>query len=148
MTDKIKIEDLTSFNILDHLTDLDSIVNYWSIINEELEGYEKEAGMDMFSRAAYRFACGGNGEWVMSPPLYVTTEQGVLNWLRKQRFRYAKKTSIGAVGNCYGCLEVFECDSKYYWIIDSPVFDPYYEEIPKSLYDELLKFEATNDRQT
>ncbi len=148
MTDKINIEDLTSFNMTDHLTDLDSIVNYWSIINEELEGYEKEAGMDIFSRAAYRFACGGNGEYILTLPLNITTKQQVSNWLHKQRFRHSKKTSIGSIGNCYGSLEVFECASKYYWVIDAPVYDEKYEEIPKNLYDELLKFEATNDRQT
>ena len=47
---------------------------------------------------------------------------------------------IGGIGNFYGCLVVAEYNGKYYWSI--PNYDGCdFEEIPKSLYDELNRFE-------
>ena len=47
---------------------------------------------------------------------------------------------IGEIGNYYGQLEVKIENEKYYWSIEN--WDGnYWEEIPKSLYDELMKFE-------
>lgn len=48
--------------------------------------------------------------------------------------------SIGEIAGYYGGLLVKEEGGKYYWGIDD--LDPTeWEEIPKSLYDELIKFE-------
>ena len=139
MTDKIKVKDLPSFSMLDHLTDLDSIVDYWAILQEEPEGVYKDSGLDICSRAAYRFIHGGSG--AVTTPLPATgTPIHFSKWLLRRKFDAIKKTKAGSVGNCYGSLEVFECDLKYYWTIDCPVYGASYQEIPKSLYDELVKF--------
>lgn len=50
------------------------------------------------------------------------------------------KMGIGSIGNYYGGLSVKEEDGKYFWSIKNYDGD-YWEEIPKSLYDELTKFE-------
>jgi hypothetical protein len=47
---------------------------------------------------------------------------------------------IGGIGNYYGGLSVKENDGKFYWAIeDWSGID--WEEIPKSLYDELNKYQ-------
>lgn len=47
---------------------------------------------------------------------------------------------IGKIGNYYGGLSVKQADDKFYWSIEN--YDgPYWEEIPESLYRELLAFE-------
>tara|TARA_Y100000310_G_C20101771_1_gene543053 strand:+ start:328 stop:495 length:168 start_codon:yes stop_codon:yes gene_type:complete len=49
------------------------------------------------------------------------------------------KTDIGTIGNYYGCLEVKSGDAGYFWGIEN--YDgTNWEQIPKSLYDELIKF--------
>lgn len=53
---------------------------------------------------------------------------------------------IGNIGNYYGCLEVKEENDKYYWCIEDWE-RAYWEEIPKSLYDELIKFEESKEKQ-
>ncbi len=51
---------------------------------------------------------------------------------------------VGNIGNLYGCLEVKIENGKYYWgIEDWNGVD--WEEIPKSLYDELIEFELSNN---
>ena len=47
---------------------------------------------------------------------------------------------IGCIGNYYGNLEVKEGGGLYYWTIENyEGID--WEEIPESLYNELVKFE-------
>ena len=51
--------------------------------------------------------------------------------------------NIGYIGNYYGGLKTQEVDGKYYWIIedhstDFTILDEW-EEIPESLYNELIK---------
>ena len=43
------------------------------------------------------------------------------------------------IGNYYGGLEIKEEDGKYYWGIEN-YNDTEYEDIPKYLYDALVKF--------
>ena len=51
-----------------------------------------------------------------------------------------KKREIGGIYNYYAYLTVKQNSNKYYWAIEG--YDgPYWEQIPKSLYDELMKFE-------
>jgi len=47
---------------------------------------------------------------------------------------------IGAIGNYYGEINVKEEAGRYFWAIEDWT-DWLWEEIPKSLYDELMKFE-------
>lgn len=47
--------------------------------------------------------------------------------------------SIGEIGNYYGGLQVVKSGKRYFWTIED-YKDSYEEEIPKSLYDELTKF--------
>ena len=51
---------------------------------------------------------------------------------------------IGTIGNYYGHLEVKEEYGSYWWDIENWNGD-YWEEIPKYLYDALIKFE--NERK-
>lgn len=46
---------------------------------------------------------------------------------------------IGEIGNYYGGLSVKESDRKYFWSIENWDGDNW-EEIPKYLYDALVKF--------
>jgi hypothetical protein len=56
-------------------------------------------------------------------------------------------TFIGEIENYSGGLFVFELDGKFYWQLESPLYnDSHPEEIPKSLYDELLKFEQNRPK--
>ena len=58
-------------------------------------------------------------------------------------------TSIGTVTNYYGGVHVFENDGRCYWYIwnwDSNHEQPDMhecEEIPRSLYDELINFQKS-----
>ena len=52
----------------------------------------------------------------------------------------SERTRIGEIGNYYGSLEVFADDNKYYWGIEN-WSGTNWEEIPESLYLELIKFE-------
>jgi hypothetical protein len=54
-----------------------------------------------------------------------------------------KEFEMKDVGNYYGGLNVKEVDGKYFWAIEN--YDGTdFEEIPKALYDELLKhYEAS-----
>lgn len=55
-------------------------------------------------------------------------------------------TTIGKIGNYYGGLHITTLDGKYYWLIQNwdTDFDDMeeWEEIPKSLYDELMKMKS------
>ena len=51
--------------------------------------------------------------------------------------------SIGVIANYYGGLEVAESSGRYFWNIEPGCL----EEIPKTLYDELLKFEANRKKE-
>lgn len=51
---------------------------------------------------------------------------------------------IGEIGNHYGCLEVRKEDGKFYWSIEN-WNGHYWEEIPESLYIELIKFEDSRN---
>jgi hypothetical protein len=57
-------------------------------------------------------------------------------------------TGIGKIGNYYGGLIVAKHQSKFYWIIEDYDTDlqdlKEYEEIPESLYNELIKFNSKN----
>jgi len=49
-----------------------------------------------------------------------------------------EQEGIGGIGNYYGGLEVRKEQDSYYWCI--PNYDGEdWDEIPKSLYDELIK---------
>ncbi len=51
---------------------------------------------------------------------------------------------IGDIGNYYGGLEVKAVDGKFFWSIED--WDgPLWEEIPKYLYDALIKFEGERE---
>ncbi len=58
-------------------------------------------------------------------------------------------TSIGTVTNYYGGVRVFERDGKCYWYIENWDSDNEipenedHEEIPRSLYDELIQFQKS-----
>ena len=47
---------------------------------------------------------------------------------------------IGSIHNYYGGIIVKEDEGKIFWAIEDWE-DPYWEEIPESLYKELLAFE-------
>jgi hypothetical protein len=47
---------------------------------------------------------------------------------------------VGTIGNYYGSLEVKDENDKYFWQIPDCDGIDRWEEIPKSLYDELIKF--------
>ena len=51
---------------------------------------------------------------------------------------------IGKIDNYQGCLHVIEKQDHHFWTIDDGNF---WEEIPKTLYDELLKFEANRKKE-
>lgn len=55
-----------------------------------------------------------------------------------------KRFSVPDIGNYYGGLELAENDEKYYWCIENYDTDlgniRHYQEIPESLYRELIKF--------
>lgn len=46
---------------------------------------------------------------------------------------------IGSIGNYYGCLRVREESNRFFWSIENYDGD-HWEEIPESLYLELIKF--------
>ena len=52
---------------------------------------------------------------------------------------------IGKIGNYYGGLYIIEHDGKYYWIIENHDTDfgiiSEWDEIPKELYESLLKYQ-------
>ena len=51
-----------------------------------------------------------------------------------------KIKTIGEIGNYYGSVTVHENDGRCYWAVEN--WDGYeWEEIPKTLFDELNKFE-------
>lgn len=51
--------------------------------------------------------------------------------------------TIGCIGNYYGALEVKEDAGKYWWSIEN--WDGHeWEEIPESLYRELIKFDEAS----
>lgn len=53
----------------------------------------------------------------------------------------SEELAIGCIGNYYGGLAVKQEDGKFWWSIEN--YDGHFwEEIPESLYLELLKFEA------
>lgn len=58
----------------------------------------------------------------------------------------SEERDIGSIGNYYGCLSVKVDDGKFYWGIEN--WDgTWWEEILKSLYDELIKFEESADQE-
>lgn len=54
----------------------------------------------------------------------------------------SEEISIGAIGNYYGGLSIKKVDDKYHWSIENWNGD-HWEEIPESLYLELIKFSET-----
>lgn len=51
-----------------------------------------------------------------------------------------EEIEIGKIANFYGGLVVKNVEGKYFWAIDG--HDSYgWEEIPKTLYDEIIKFQ-------
>lgn len=64
-------------------------------------------------------------------------EQREREWEKRLK---EQSLAIGGISNYYGGLEVSQVDGKFVWGIEN--YDgTYWEEIPKSLYDELVKFE-------
>lgn len=55
-----------------------------------------------------------------------------------------KDTNIGMIGNYYGGLHIVERDGKYTWYITDYDYDDI-QEIPKYLYDALLKFQQEDN---
>lgn len=56
-------------------------------------------------------------------------------------------TKIGNIENFYGGLWICTNDTKYYWKIeDCSITTENWEEIPESLYCELLKFQVEKDQ--
>ena len=53
----------------------------------------------------------------------------------------ANHKEIGTIGCYYGSLIVKQVEDKFYWSIEDVSTD-YWEEIPKYLYDALLKFDS------
>lgn len=51
---------------------------------------------------------------------------------------------IGKIGNYYGGLVVKEEEGKFYWGIES-YCDTKWEEIPHSLYNEIMKFHQNEE---
>jgi hypothetical protein len=50
--------------------------------------------------------------------------------------------NIGDIGNCYGGLEITENNGRFLWGIED--YDGIaWEEIPRSLFEELRKFEES-----
>ena len=49
---------------------------------------------------------------------------------------------IGTIGNYYGSLYVTSGDGKFFWSIEN-YSGNYWEEIPESLYNELVKFQES-----
>jgi hypothetical protein len=48
--------------------------------------------------------------------------------------------TVGTIGNYYGSLNLMKEDGKYHWSIEN--YDGHdWEEIPKYLYDALMKFD-------
>lgn len=60
--------------------------------------------------------------------------------------KYVNRRSIGATENCYGGVMVAEKDGTFFWAIECMVMRPAWEEIPESLYRELIKFEEERER--
>lgn len=54
---------------------------------------------------------------------------------------------IGSISNYDGHLEVYESGGKYYWYMDDYDIAEDHEEIPKYLYDALVKFETERDKR-
>lgn len=51
-----------------------------------------------------------------------------------------EERTIGRIGNYYGSLSVKQEGSKFFWSIEN--YDGHvWEEIPQSLYDELIKYD-------
>jgi hypothetical protein len=48
---------------------------------------------------------------------------------------------IGDIGNYYGGLCVRESAEQFFWAIEDYAEGPEWEEIPKSLYDELMRYQ-------
>ena len=53
---------------------------------------------------------------------------------------------IGTIGNYYGSLYVTTFDGKFFWSIEN-YSGNYWEEIPESLYNELVKFQGSLKNQ-
>jgi len=57
-----------------------------------------------------------------------------------------KNFTLDDIGNYYGCLNVEVINGRYYWSIENYDGDNF-EEIPESLYNELLKhYESLQQR--
>jgi hypothetical protein len=75
------------------------------------------------------------------------TQMNAVPPLRVHRFVMRRlggimEREIGNIGNYYGGLSVKEEDGKYFWSIEN--WDGHgWEEIPKSLYDELVRYDES-----
>jgi len=62
----------------------------------------------------------------------------------KNSKKEAQTMEIGNIRNRYGCQEVKQEEGKYYWSIEN--WDGHHwDEIPKYLYDNLVKYEKERD---
>ena len=60
----------------------------------------------------------------------------------KKEFNSTNPRPIGNISNYYGALCVYEARGEYYWVItDDSGHYPARQQIPKSLYDELIRFD-------
>lgn len=58
----------------------------------------------------------------------------------------SEQRHIGKIGNYYGGLSVKESDGKFYWSIED-YSGEIWEEIPESLYRELITFETSKSKE-
>ena len=58
-----------------------------------------------------------------------------------------KEKQIGDIANYYGGLSVKFENGKYFWGILNYDSDFGWDEIPKSLYDELIKYENNREKE-
>lgn len=57
----------------------------------------------------------------------------------------AKQKQIGRINSAYGGLMVGKSEDKFFWSIEDH-WGSWWEEIPESLYVELVKFEEARDK--
>ncbi|NEK84033.1 MAG: hypothetical protein G3W58_22865 [Pantoea ananatis] len=84
---------------------------------------------------SYCFAYSDENDRISKP---FRTEEEARSAAKAWAEREDRPVSIGGIGNYYGCLSVKKSDGKYWWSIEN--YDGHnWEEIDKSLYDELMK---------
>ena len=101
---------------------------YFALVDDEPElaaSYSRQAAAYEYAHAVFAKAVGANSEWA---------NRGL-------------KMNIGNICNYYGGVDVQEEDGKYFWGIDD-WDDTRYEEIPKYLYDALVKYQTERKHES